>query len=647
MVSKQKGEGKLSYHRFNVMFVWLSFLFFLFMQYPLQIEAQSETPTPQTLQELQDAIQSVLHENNTPGAGIALVVDGQLRWTTGFGLADVNSGTPVGNETVFRVGSIAKIFVSLAILKLQEASKLELTDSVNSHVPNLAPSNPWKTSVPVRIVHLLEHTSGLQDAHLYEYAYNAPQLPLVEGLARNPQNRTVQWQPGLYHTYINPGPAIAARVVEVVSGQPYNVFVQEHFFVPLEMEQTSFFLTDDIASQLSKSYRGDGKTEIKHLDSFDWPSGALMATPADMGKLVLFFVNRGSYNGQQLLKPASLARMEQPSTTLAAQAGLTTGYGLNNSTHIADGFVWQGHGGDIEGFHAELRYLPDQGVGYFYVVNSRAGEAPAQIESLIQAYLTHNLAPPAPTTQIQLRPDQLSALTGYYEAIAPRHQFIAFLEPLLLLIRIVPHESSLIIKPLLGGPLEASPPLHSVSETLFRSAEEPVPTVAFVRDREGHQVIQGYKGMNFRQLPAWRVWFRLGITTVSLLLIASSLPFGLLWTPFKLICHRSRQATITGVLLVLPTLLLIAAVWVIIHGAGDEVELIQNFGTLTGTSLALSVLTFLFGITCIAGVIQTVQARKLKLLRVVYGYLILLTLANLTVFVYALRWGLIGIRTWM
>ncbi|HEY8941380.1 MAG TPA: serine hydrolase, partial [Cellvibrio sp.] len=129
-------------------------------------------PTPQTLDELKAAIEKIRAETNTPAIGIALVNKDGPYWVAGLGEANTETHAPADENTLFRIGSISKMFAALAILKLQEEGKLSLNDKVRDLVPEIEFENPWEETNPVRIVHLLEHTTGWDDIHLAEYAFS-------------------------------------------------------------------------------------------------------------------------------------------------------------------------------------------------------------------------------------------------------------------------------------------------------------------------------------------------------------------------------------------------------------------------------------------------------------------------------------------
>src|SRR5262245_14667352 len=124
---------------------------------------KDEPPAPATLEELDQAITRVLHETQTPGAGVVLVSKDKVLWKAGIGLADRATGREVTPDTIFRAGSISKCFVALAVLKLQEEGKLRLDVRLRDLVGDIEFANPWEATDPVRLAHVLEHTAGFDD----------------------------------------------------------------------------------------------------------------------------------------------------------------------------------------------------------------------------------------------------------------------------------------------------------------------------------------------------------------------------------------------------------------------------------------------------------------------------------------------------
>jgi len=212
-----------------------------------------------------------------------------------------------------------------------------------------------------------------------------------------------------------------------------------------------------------------------------------------MANYVQFFLNRGSFGGVQLVQGASIERMERPATTLAANEGIVAGYGLSIYTAVGDGFVYHGHNGGVEGGLNEMAYLPDQGVGYIFMINSGSGSAFEGISKLIRGYLTRELKKPARPALSSIKTDLVRPFLGYVEPAAPRQEILRFLTRILGVSRISLDKGKLVINPLLGKPQT----YVAVSDFLFRRENEPLATLALIPAAAGGPLIQGGGGVAF------------------------------------------------------------------------------------------------------------------------------------------------------
>ncbi|HEV2438154.1 MAG TPA: serine hydrolase domain-containing protein [Verrucomicrobiae bacterium] len=311
----------------------------------------AESPSrPESIPELQAAIESILKVTRTPGAAIAIVSRDKADWVAGLGKADVAANKPVTANTLFRIGSTSKGFAALAALQLQEEGKLKLKDTVRRWVPDVAFVNPWEATDPVRLVHLMEHTSGFDDIHLREYALDDPTpITLKDALAYGTSSRVCRWPPGSRMAYCNSGPAVLAAVVEKVSGERFEDHVQEHFFNPLHMDSASYFYTPAVQQRLTKLYRADGVTPYPYWHISYRPAGSINASARDMANYVRFYLQRGSLDGTQLVRAASIERMETTESLPAAKLGKFAGYGLYNYATPDGAFVFHGHNGGVMG----------------------------------------------------------------------------------------------------------------------------------------------------------------------------------------------------------------------------------------------------------------------------------------------------------
>ena len=336
-----------------------------------------EPPKPaQSIPELREQLEKILKDAHTPGLSVAIVRHDGPEWVAGLGKADVAAGRDTTPATLFRIGSTSKAFASLSILKLVREGRISLDDPVRKLVPDVGFDNRWEATDPVRIVNLLEHTTGWDDMHLREYAKDATGMNLHDSLAYGRSSRFSRWPPGTRMAYCNTGPAVAAYIVERVTGQRFEDYVTHNFFLPIGMKTATYFQPDGQSTTVL--YHDDGRTPLPYWNILYRPAGSINASAQDMAAYIQFYLNRGAVNGAELVPAAEIDRMESPTSTWAAREGLKAGYGLSNYWNFQEGFVYHGHNGGVQGGLTELAYLPDYGVGYFFSTNSGNGDASAR-----------------------------------------------------------------------------------------------------------------------------------------------------------------------------------------------------------------------------------------------------------------------------
>lgn len=602
---------------------------------------------PQTLEELESRIEKVLEQNNAPGAAFVLTDRDNILWVGALGTADMESGREVTEETMFRVGSVSKSFTALTILRLQEKGLISLEDKLKDLAPETATTNPWEQTNPIRIKHLLEHTAGYDDLSLRETAHSDPDITLPEAFEYNPRSRVVRWAPGQHASYSNAGPAVAAYAAEKAAGQSFEELVQENLFSPLRMETASFFLTPTAEERLARSYQPDGVTEMPYTHIIMRPSGSINVTPGEMGNLLQMLLNHGDFQGNKVLSPDSIARFQRSETTLAAEQGLEVGFGPGSYVTPVDGFLFYGHDGGIDGFLSSYGYLPEHGLGYFCSINAPDGRAFNEILRLIRGYLTRDLENPA-SPAAEMTADEMQQYTGFYETFTPRQEVSRFLEVILGLTRIEIEGENLSLRPLMGGGKALIP----VKDGQFRGTGEPVSTTVFIQKDDGSGwFMQGYGGpvsVNLSSIPAWKYWVRLAAAAASFLLMLSSLLFAAVWVPMKLFGKMKNAKYLSvRILPLLPALSFIGmAVVVVLSTMGGDP--IQHYGRITIWSVSLFLLTLLFGLASLAGLIQSIRTwRRQEIGLGVKVHSLLVSLGNVTITLFLAFHNIIGFRTWV
>src|SRR5215468_1797710 len=330
--------------------------------------ASAEAP-PRTIDELRAKISGILLREGIPGAGIALIDGDQILWAGGVGVADRATGRPVTADTLFRVGSITKSFVALALVQLAEQGRIDLQAPVAALAPELAIRNRWAAVQPITVAHLLEHTAGFDDMHPNEmYAPLAAEaMPLAAVLARNPASRVARWRPGSRFSYANPGYTVAAYLIEKITGRPYEDVLARELLAPLGMTGAALRWSPEVDARLARGY-ADGDAPVPYAALYHRPAGNLMASPRELAALVQLALGRGRIGGRAVISPAGMARIERCETA-RLDAG-DTSYGLGNFGDVSERVPIRGHTGGIDGFLSSYGYLPGQGTGFVLLVNS-------------------------------------------------------------------------------------------------------------------------------------------------------------------------------------------------------------------------------------------------------------------------------------
>ena len=591
-----------------------------------------------TTEELRAEIGRVLAEGNTPGASIVVVRRGAEPWFAGLGVADVASRRPATAETLFRIGSVSKQFVSLAILRLADRGRLSLDDPVKALVPDVPFENRWERTDPVRVVHLLEHTTGWDDIHLREYAKDGSRMSLRDALVYGSTSRVSRWRPGTRMAYSNSGPAVAAYIVEKLSGQRFEDFVTQNLFRPIGLTSATYF--EPPGHTAATVYRDGATVAYPYWHILYRPSGAINASARDMTAYIQFLLNRGMSAGTQVITAAGIDRMEVPRSTWAARAGVTAGYGLTSASLIREGFLWHGHSGDIRGGLSELWYVPEYGIGYFTSINSDNGFDSFRIGQAIRLHLTRGLSPPSVPRPARL-PAKVDDFTGWYEPASPGMQVFFFLERLRGLGRVRFDEGKLIYNA--GDDTRTYVPVHG---TQFRRVypsgpQDPVPTLTLLQTEEGRFMQMGTGPETLRQVGGWFVGLELGIVTYVLLSFAAILIYAPAWITAAL---RRRGTRAQYVLQMWPLISVLSLL-----GGGLSVALasdpIADLGNFTAWSVGLWLATLVFALGAMAHVV-VLWRTPAALARAGRRFSIAVAPALLVAFAYLGYWGILGLRTW-
>jgi CubicO group peptidase (beta-lactamase class C family) len=620
---------------------WFSALVLPFIATLAFAAKPADKPKPaQSISELQQQITKILADTHTPGVSIAIVHRDGPEWVTALGKADVASNRDATAWTLFRIGSTSKAFASLSILKLVREGRISLADPIQKLIPEIGYDNKWESTDPVRVAHLLEHTTGWDDMHLREYAKDAPGMDLRTALDFGRSSRYSRWRPGTRMSYCNTGPAVAAYIVEKITGERFEDYVEQNFFLPIGMKTATYFKPDP--SKATTLYHDDGKTPYRYWNITYRPAGSINASAQDMAAYVQFYLNRGAVNGNPLVPSSEIDRMENPASTWAAHDGLNAGYGLSNYWTFNEGFVYHGHNGGVEGGLTELAYLPDSGMGYFYSINSGNGDAFSKIGKAIRAYITLHLQRPIVPAAAALPPDA-AEYAGWYQPDSPRQELIRFLDRLAGLSRLHFNDGKMLLSSVNG-----TNTFIPVSGHLFRyvgkdDPPEPAASAALLAPNSEGRFI--HAGTTMKRIPTWFALLEILLTGFVIAALISVLLYAPVWIIGGFFKKRRRPAERPmRIWPLLAMLSLIAFVTVFVLCSAD---IIGRLGNVSVWSLAIFATSLTLAAASLISAWAAWRPRADGVRRGVRIYSMLVSAALVIATIYLAYWGIIGLRTWV
>jgi CubicO group peptidase (beta-lactamase class C family) len=350
-----------------------------------------------------------LEAGDIAGAVVVVVKDGQVVTQRGFGFADVHARRPVDPaSTMFRPGSISKLFTWTAVMQLVQAGKLDLDKDVNTYLDYKIPPRDGK---PITLRNLMTHTAGFAEQAKYLITYDPGSLPNLEGALKRSVPERI-YAPGAMAAYSNYGAALAGYIVQRVSGEPFDDYIARHIFAPLGMTHSSFKqpLPGNLQGYMSKGY-GVASQDPQSFELIALsPAGALSASGTDMARFMMAHLA----NGGPLLSAQTTQLMHAPANTpIPGLPAMALGFYHEDR----NGQTIVGHGGDTDEFHSDLHLYVDRGVGLYMSFNSAGKDGAAHVvrQKMFDYFTDRYFPAPDSTlpTQATAR-EHGEALSGHY-----------------------------------------------------------------------------------------------------------------------------------------------------------------------------------------------------------------------------------------
>jgi len=307
-----------------------------------------------------------LQRGGIAGGVVAVVKDGQIVLAKGYGYADADKRIPVnGERTLFRPGSVSKLFTWTAIMQLVEQGKLDLDQDVNTYLDFKIPPRNGK---PVTLRAIMTHTAGFEERVKGLITSKRENLQPLGDYYRG-------WVPDRIYdvggtpAYSNYATGLAGYIIQRVSGQSFDSYIDQHILRPLGMVNSSFRqpLPPRLLANMSKGYPLASEPAEPYELVMPAPAGSLASTGEDMAKFMIAHLQNGSFGGVSILRPQTARMMHTtPHTVIPPLNRMMLGFyetNINGRRAIS-------HGGDTQWFHSNLTLFIDDGVGLYISVNS-------------------------------------------------------------------------------------------------------------------------------------------------------------------------------------------------------------------------------------------------------------------------------------
>jgi CubicO group peptidase (beta-lactamase class C family) len=405
------------------------------------------------------------------------------------GLANADTDAPMTIDNRVHIGSVTKTVLAVGVLRLITTGQLSLDTPVAALLPGLGFENPWAASDPVRVRHLLAHTAGLDNLHFWQ-AFSlqpTPDTPLIEAFSRNPALLRLRTRPGSTYAYSNMGYGLLGLVIESVTGERYEHYLDTQLLQPLSMHDSSFEFVSQAGlnadDRLAMGHFENGRTQGA-VTIYLRPAGQFTTTAADMAVFAHFIMSNGVLDGESFVAPMLLDALDRAQGTGAALAGLSMGHGLALARRDRHGVVGMCHPGTVVGFRAMLCLYPEQGKAFFVAINTDSETADYnRIDALLIDALA--VAGSAQSALPVTRTNDFRDWSGFYVPAPNSMQQFAWVDMVFNFVRLDWNSSRLRINPFQSAARELEP----VGNLLFRATDRTITSHVLFQSDNGTRVI--------------------------------------------------------------------------------------------------------------------------------------------------------------
>jgi serine beta-lactamase-like protein LACTB len=367
---------------------------------------------------LRTLLEREVRDKRLPALSIALVDNQRIVWSHGFGHQDRDGKVPASAETVYRVGSVSKLFTDVAIMQLVERGKIDLDAPVTKYLPNFAPVNQFDDK-PITLRHLMAHRSGLvREPPVGNYF--DPTGPTLAQTVASLNGLELVYPPGKRTKYSNAAIGVVGYVLEKTQNEKFETYLKRNVLDPLGMTSSAFEPTPTVKKNLADAVMWSYHGREFPAPTFELgmsPAGSMYSTVLDLSKFLSCLFADGKIGDKQLLKPATIAEMFRPQF---AKPEEKRGFGIGFALGELDGHRRIGHGGAIYGFATDVSALPDDKLGVVVVASRDVANAVVShvADVALQLMLAAKQGKPLPAVEASapLPRDEARKLAGHYRS---------------------------------------------------------------------------------------------------------------------------------------------------------------------------------------------------------------------------------------
>jgi len=462
---------------------------------------------------------AVTNENLT-GAVWSTISDDII--TTGaIGLKNADTKEILENDDRVLIGSVTKTLIATAILRLASQGKLDIDSPVHKILPKILFDNPWRENNPVTIRDLLNHTSGIEDARFWQVfsTESTSTTPLEYIFSKNPSVLKVRTIPGTRFSYSNMGYSFLGLIIEKITQEPYENYLDKNLLVPLGMNSSTFQFTtqkgENVDQHLAMGHFDNGTTQ-ENIPMFLRPAGQFTTTAKDMALLAKFLMSDGVINEKSFIDKELLNQMGNPISTESYKNGLTSGYQFGLSYRDRYGVVGKFHRGNTIGYRATFYLFPEQKKGFFISYNTDSETANYEnFNSIFINYLGINK--PQKLKVKNNLPSNIKDFYGYYKMNPVRFEMFAYLDLLFNSIKVEQENNKLILQSIQNETYSLLP----VGNNLFRKEDRVNPSHVLYKNGSVPIISDGlvtYEKVNTTYLALMWLSLILGLTGIIFIL---------------------------------------------------------------------------------------------------------------------------------